>query len=1056
MIRPQLSALFAAALGLALQTHAQTGLFLPTGQSLGDAYSCAVALGDLDGDGDKDAFVANYDGTGCQVFLNNGKASFSDSGQLLGKADCVDAALADLDKDGDLDAFVTNYAGACLVFFNDGDGNFTDSSQSLGDGGSVDVALGDLDGDGYVDAFVANYDGACAIYFNNGKGKFTSVDYVGDGKSRGVALGDLDKDGDLDAYVANNGPDKIYLNDGDGNFTVTKQSLGTFDGRRVALADLDGDKDLDAFVVNADHQPCKIWLNDGKAFFTSNGQALGDSSCFGVALADFDDDGDLDAFVAAKLNAADAPAANLLYLNNGSGLFADSGQTLGAAPSTDAAAADLDGDGNLDVFVSNYGTPSTVYLNQTSGSGVFIHSSQTLDSDSFQAVALGDLNADGKPDAFAATNSGCKVFLGQGDGVFADSVKTLGTLNSYGVALGDLDHDGDLDAFVANFQDADGNPEPAKVYLNDGKGGFTDSGQAIATNFASSVALGDFDSDGDLDAFVGNFRDPAGTAQPNRVYLNDGAGVFTDSGQTLGAGGTLAVATADLDGDGDLDVLATNYSSASAVWLNDGKGNFSSSGQALGNGGSVAAALGDLDLDGDLDILIANADKPNKIWTNNGKGVFTNSGQSLGSGTPGGVALADVNGDGNLDAFIAYNYDSDNYPGGSQVWLNDGSGLFSNSLQTLGQSVSTAVALGDFNDDGNPDAFVGNLGPCIVWMNQSPLRSYIINAIAGDNGKISPSGKVLVERGGSQTFTMTPNSKYVVADVKVDGVSIGAVTSHSFDNVDADHSVSVSFAIETLNVTSSAGPGGDISPLGLTPVALGSSLAFTVTPDSGHYLYDLVVDGVSAGAYSTYTFKKITVNHTIAAQFTDHATPVTFDSQLTIAAADLALGSFTKKPSAYFTYMGANGKAAKKTLKVLTKTFPSDAVVCQWSQAVAPGSYSLWIKPAGQKTAVMVKAVHAVMPPELTTATPASGAYPANITLDGRYWGDKSVKVWVYYGTKKVSAKVSRLTFDPTTNVGQIVFALPKQLAKLAAGTVVQLTVQNKIGESPKLPFTVK
>ena len=913
MIRSKRFALFAAALGLALQAHAQSGLFLPNGQSLGNADSRGAALADLDGDGDKDAFVANTNGTGCQVYFNNGSGQFTDGGQRLGDGDFQCVALADLDGDKDLDAFVTNYNGPCLVFLNNGKGVFANSGQELGDDPSMDVALGDLDGDGDKDAFVANYGAPCLVYLNNGKGKFTAYASVGDAKSRGVALGDLDKDGDLDAYVANDGADKVFLNDGEANFTATAQALGTFNSRRVALGDLDGDKDLDAFVVNADNQPCKVWLNDGKAKFSTNGQSLGDSSCFGVALGDFDADGDLDAYVAVKYNVAGNPGANLVYLNNGAALFYDSGQTLGASTSADAATADLDGDGALDVFVANTDVirPNIVYLNQPSGAGIFVHTAQALGSGTTHAVALGDLDGDAKPDAFTANANGCKVYLGQGGGTFADSGQTLGKLNGYGAALGDLDGDGDLDAFVANFQDTNGNPQPAKVYFNDGKGNFTDSGQNLVTPFSSSVTLGDFDGDGDL------------------------------------------------------------------------------------------------------------------------------------------------------DAFIAYCYDSGGYPGGNQVWINDGDGLFSDSLQMLGQSVSTAVALGDFNDDGNFDAFVGNSGPNTVWMDQAPLRNYIINAIAGANGKVTPAGKVVVKKGGSQQFAITPDKGYLVADVKVDGASVGAVTTYTFSAVVADHTLSASFAVETLGVSASAGPGGSISPSGLVPINAGASLTFTITPDSSHYVYDLVVDGASAGAFTQYTFKKIAVNHTIAAQFTAQATPVTFDSVVTVAAADLGLGSFTKKPSAYFTCMSSNGKISNKALKVLTASYPAAAITCQWNKAAAPGAYSLWVKPAGQKAGIHVKAVFTVMSPELASATPDSGKYPANVTLAGRYWGDKSVKVCVYYPdakgkTKKANGKISTLAFDPVTNVGQIVFALPKPLEKLAAGTVVQLSALNKIGESPKLPFTLE
>ncbi len=152
-------------------------------------------------------------------------------------------------------------------------------------------------------------------------------------------------------------------------------------------------------------------------------------------------------------------------------------------------------------------------------------------------------------------------FVVAAPGDFIDSGQSLGSLSSYGVALGDLDGDGDLDAFVANsgiYGDQN------KVWLNDGTGTFTDSGQSLGNTHSADVALGDLDGDGDLDAFVTNWSDP------NKVWLNDGTGDFTDSGQSLGSSDSWGVALGDLDGDGDLDAFVANsYGEPNKVWLND-------------------------------------------------------------------------------------------------------------------------------------------------------------------------------------------------------------------------------------------------------------------------------------------------------------------------------------------------------------------------------------------------------------------------------------------------------------------------------------------------------
>ncbi len=188
---------------------------------------------------------------------------------------------------------------------------------------------------------------------------------------------------------------------------------------------------------------------------------------------------------------------------------------------------DLDGDGDLDAFVANNSQPNRVWLNQgvhrTGAPGEFNDSGQTLGNHSSFAVSLGDLDGDGDLDAFVANfGQPNRVWLNQGGvqggtaGEFSDSGQALGSHGSVGVSLGDLDGDGDLDAFVANLLQAN------RVWMNQGgaqggtAGTFSDTGQTLGNHASYSVSLGDLDGDGDLDAYVAN------TQQPNRVWLNQG------------------------------------------------------------------------------------------------------------------------------------------------------------------------------------------------------------------------------------------------------------------------------------------------------------------------------------------------------------------------------------------------------------------------------------------------------------------------------------------------------------------------------------------------------
>jgi uncharacterized protein (DUF2141 family) len=185
------------------------------------------------------------------------------------------------------------------------------------------------------------------------------------------------------------------------------------------------------------------------------------------------------------------------------------------------------------------------------------------------------------------------------------------------------------------------------------------------------------------------------------------------------------VALRDLDGDGDLDVLAAigtptlggGSSLADRVLLNDGLGNFSDSGQRLGETDSSSVALGDMDSDGDLDALVGTRNGA-AVWINQGSaqggktGVFASSGQKIAGSQTTAVFLQDLNGDGNLDALIAGVEQAD-------IWWNDGHGFFKRSDQHLRYSNRNGLAVGDFSGDGYADIFAGTLEEdYTVWLNQ--------------------------------------------------------------------------------------------------------------------------------------------------------------------------------------------------------------------------------------------------------------------------------------------------------------------------------------------------
>jgi hypothetical protein len=147
------------------------------------------------------------------------------------------------------------------------------------------------------------------------------------------------------------------------------------------------------------------------------------------------------------------------------------------------------------------------------------------------------------------------------------------------------------------------------------------------------------------------------------------------------------------------------------------------------------------------------------------------------------------------------------------------------------------------------------------------VNRYIISAFADGGGTISPSGSINIAHGGSQTYIITPDSGFGVTDVLVDGQSVGSNNSYTFSNVTAPHTISAVFESIHYIISATAGSNGTITPSGQVSVASGQSRSFTITPNAGYRLADLVVDGVSAGALTTYTFPEVTTNHAIEAVF---------------------------------------------------------------------------------------------------------------------------------------------------------------------------------------------
>jgi len=583
-------------------------------------------VADLDVDGHVDVVVAFE--FGLRAALGDGSGGFvPQSAQGHSNLLVTGIAVGDFDEDGFPDVVFTNSyndAASAFVCIGDGAGGF--SAPGVVETGALafgDVGAADIDQDGHLDlvASAADDSETVAGFFlvrGDGAGGFLAPTLIVDGPrpyAQSIFLGypiviaDIDGDG-LDDVSGVHGPsDTLFfaLALGGGAFgPVRTVSLSAGSPVSLAVADLNADTNSDLVVTGLDSS--EVLLGDGALGFTSSA-AIDVRGMRSLAIADFDRDGNAD------IAAGHEDGVVAVYYGDGDGTFSSSdppGHPVEPMLSGSwQALADVDDDGDLDlVFLADPEEDSDAALSVHAGDGAGGFAplaTSPVAAGTARGLALGDFDEDGLVDAVVSFSAGpqrCVVYRGDGAGAFLPGTVVTDGFAAYGLRVDDLDSDGHLDAVMGNDREDGSNWREVTILYGDGAGGFSQRlvRQVISDAIPRHLASGDFNRDGHVDVAIVTTNSLGGP----RVHIFRGGGGRDFPTQywftTRFSPGALS--TNDLDDDGDLDFSVVAGSGVS-LFRNNGTGQFVESfwSNIFPVFGQVSTA--DMNEDGIVDVVAA-------------------------------------------------------------------------------------------------------------------------------------------------------------------------------------------------------------------------------------------------------------------------------------------------------------------------------------------------------------------------------------------------------------------------------------------------------------------
>jgi YD repeat-containing protein len=807
---------------------------------------------DFDRDGKADIVAAAQSNGFFGFFKGDGAGQFvfTQGASLPGVAlihNLTDNDMPDFNGDGQPDPlFARQGENYFTIAISRGDGSFdfrdwmgsagpeVAVSSNANTQGAHSVIFGDFNNDGVLDLVSAaghGYSsGHLSLLLGDSATQFSGVELINGQPSvwsdaYGVVAEDFNNDGRQDvlcygAVVGSPATFYVQLGQGDGSFGPPMAALPRVSGPGefyadggVRSADFDHDGNLDLVFLATDGvqsgPPPRglIAFGHGDGTFSLN-QVLSPESAAtpqDVEIADFNEDG----FVDLAVRTASFPAYSAspymlveIWLNDPAqpGSFTRSlvlypGRTGEDYYYGSFVAADVNGDGHQDIVVHLPGTsdpPSRLMFYAGWGDGTFADPRVTNPATArMNDLVAGDFNRDGFLDLAGRGSNHINVLLGEGDGTFQLPVHYEVGSSVTDLLAEDLDRDGALD-LIAEYrygaivfhgrgngtfrwpiryaQSFHGSGSHVGAADFDGDGApdlVTIQGDCLVSVYRSvkpglqAVAVADINADGRLDLFAANARN--GHITP---LLGNGDNTFTRQADILAGLGAVALAVGDLNGDGRTDfVTANQFVSTLSVLVNDGTGKFARADLAARKE-PIAVAIGDLNGDGLPDLAAANqGDNTLSLFVQQADGSYARTDMPAG-GAPAALSLADLTGDGRLDIAVTG-------PDAQAIFLyeNTGAGTFAAPVRLTAGFAPDSVAVGDINGDQRPDLVVGDPrdGHVGIFYGQGGLRYTRPQMVSVGKG---PSALVLADMDGDGRLDI------VVSDA---GSNMATVLLNRFD-----------------------------------------------------------------------------------------------------------------------------------------------------------------------------------------------------------------------------------------------------------------------------------